>query len=365
MLGIFPADIDALIVTNSYNIFYLAGFKGISETEQEAILVIKGGKSIESIKGIEGKTLITARLYQAEANKLKSPSLEIKIASERDQIMKHIFEALKGTQKIGFEQNDLTVSQFNKFKDLLPGRDLIATENLVENMRVIKTGAEIKKIEKAQIISQKALESLLPTIEIGQTEAEIAQRLESIMRNLGSQGSSFGTIVASGPHSGIPHHFTGTRKIKKGDTLLFDFGAKYQNYCADLTRTVFIGKPSDRQANIYNHVARTQKAAIAKITHGMKTHEPFQTASDIFKEKSLEKYFLHGLGHGIGLEVHEKPYLRKLSTTNNELLTNNMVFSVEPGLYFPWGGVRIEDLVVIQNGQGKVLGKMEKELIII
>jgi len=363
------SNLDALIVTNSYNILYLSGFKGISDTEREAVLVAKGSKSSKSVKGFKGNTtrsnlvLITARLYQTEANKLKSAKLDVKIASERDQTQKFLFEALKNSQKIGFEKDNLTVGEYEKYKNLLPGKDFIACENIIENLRQIKTKEEIAKIEKAQIISQKALESLLPTISVGQTELEIAKKLESIMRSLGSQGLAFGTIIASGPNSGIPHHTTSDRRLTINDTLLFDFGAKYQNYCADLSRTVFVGKPTDRQANIYNHVAHAQKAAIAKIGHGTKSHEPFHTVNDIFKENSLEQYFLHGLGHGIGLEVHELPYLR--SKANDTQLTNGMVFSVEPGLYFPWGGVRIEDLVVVENGKANVLGKMQDALVII
>lgn len=381
---VLPSNIDALIITNPYNILYLSGFKGISETEREAVLIVTGKEGLEGLEDKEGiarksskssqssvpsqpsLTLITARLYQAEANKLKSAQLDVKIASERDQTQQFIFETLEGCQKIGFEKNNLTVAEHEKYQNLLPGRDLMATENIVENQRMIKTADEIKAIEKAQVISQKALDSLLPTIAVGQTELEIAERLESIMRSLGSQGLAFGTIVASGPNSGIPHHATSDRRLTIHDTLLFDFGAKYQNYCADLSRTVFVGKPSDEQVNIYNHVAQAQKAALAKITHGVKSHEPFHAANDIFKEKALEPYFLHGLGHGIGLEVHEAPYLRnqRLETRDQEL-TNGMVFSVEPGLYFDWGGVRIEDLVVVENGKARALGKMQEEIIVV
>jgi len=135
-------------------------------------------------------------------------------------------------------------------------------------------------------------------------------------------------------------------------------------YCADLSRTIFIGKISDRQRNIYHHVLTAQKRAIEIITSGIKASDVYNTANDYFKKHKLDKYFLHGLGHGIGLDVHETPHLRSgLPTTNNQLLTNKMVFSVEPGLYFPWGGIRIEDLIVIKNGRAKVLGKLIDEII--
>lgn len=405
-----PANLDALIVTNPYNILYLSGFKGISDTEREAVLIAKSIKGIKSTKSIKGKvklTLITAKLYQAEANRLKSKHLDVKIASERDQYTQFLVKTLEGCQQIGFEEENLTYAEYQRYAKILKAQSkqrdrnaqktrsrlvneqlesytrrdlvflasqgktlsssstLIPTKNIVENMRQIKTPEEVRNIEKAQIISQKALDSLLPTIKQGQTELEIAERLESIMRSLGSQDTAFTTIVASGPNSGVPHHVTSDRRLTIHDTLLFDFGAKYQNYCADFSRTVFVGEPSDEQANIYNHVAQAQKSAISKISHGIQTHEPFHAANNRFKNNQLDSYFLHGLGHGIGLEVHELPSLRSLPTTNHELLTNFMVFSVEPGLYFPWGGVRIEDLVVIEKGKPRVLGKMQSGIVVV
>ena len=353
-------SLDALIITNSYNILYLTGFKGISDTEREAILIVTRSVIM---------TLITAKLYQTEAKKLKNKDLNIKIARERSEMRRMIFTVLKGKQsasrRIGFEETNLTVAELNNYKIQLPGKVLIGTKDLIENLRMIKTADEIKKIEKAQIISQKAFDLLLPTIKPGQTELEVKYRLESIMRELGSEGTAFETIIASGPNSGIPHHKTGKRKLQPNDTLLFDFGAKYKNYCADLSRTIFIGKPSDRQVNIYLHVATAQKTAIAGIRHGLKTHHAFNLANEYFKKHRLEKYFTHGLGHGIGLEVHEAPHLRNQPPETNDQLLENMVFSVEPGLYFPWGGVRIEDLVAIKNGKPKILGKMQKRPVVI
>lgn len=356
-----PANLDALIVTNPYNILYLTGFKGISDTEREAILVL--GK-LGKLGGL-GKTLITAELYKTEASQLTSRELKIVTARERNGLWDATAKVLVGSQKIGFEEANLTVAELNHFKNLLSGKDLIPTKNLIENLRITKSPDEIKKIEKAQVISQKALDRLLPTIKVGQTELDIKYRLEKVTRGMGSDGTSFDTIIASGPNSGIPHHKTSNRRLTTHDTLLLDFGAKYKNYRTDLSRTVFVGKPSDRQINIYNHVESAQKIAIAGIRHGLKTHYAFNLANGYFKKHKLEKYFTHTLGHGIGLEVHELPYLRHLSTMNYQLITNSMVFSVEPGLYFPWGGVRIEDLVVIQNSKPVVLGKTQSGIIVI
>lgn len=353
MQNVLPSDLDALIITNPYNILYLTGFKGISDTEREAILIVRGHK------GKVAYVLITAVLYQSEASKLKAENLKVVFTSERDTLLLAILKTLLGAQKIGYEEKNLRVSELNNFKALLPGKDLVGTANLVEDLRMIKTDKEIKKIEKAQIIAQRALDLLLPTIKLGQTEQELAHNLLSIIYHLNGDGFSFEPIIASGPNAGIPHHKTSSRKIKYGDTLLFDFGTKVMNYCSDLSRTVFIGKASDRQLNIYNHVSSAQKAAIGNIEKELKLFDAYNFVREIFKTAKLHNYFTHGLGHGVGLEIHEPPYFRP-AARDEDLILENSVFSVEPGLYFPWGGVRIEDLIVIKDGKPKVLGTMQR-----
>ncbi len=336
-------NLDGFIVTNPYNILYLTGFIGVSPYESESILVFN-----------PKPTLIAPKLYQTEALELTSKELAVKIVKERNEVLEVPKKLLSKCHKVGFEQESLSFSQYQEFKKALPGTSLKPFKNTLENLRLIKSAAEIKKIEKAQIISQKAFDSVIRTIKTGQTEEEVAHRLKSIIQELGGRGLSFESIIASGTNSGKPHHVSGKRKIKKGEILLFDFGAKYQGYCADLTRTVFIGRAKDRDKNIYGHVARAQKQAISKITNNIKSSDAYHAANDHFKKNGLHGNFTHGLGHGIGLEVHETPHLRP---SIDDPLTENMVFSVEPGLYFPWGGVRIEDLVTIKNGKAKVLGK--------
>lgn len=345
-------ELDGFIVTNSVNIFYLTGFKSVSPTERESILVLTSKKH-----------LIVPRLYQQEAKELESNDLEVHIAQERNQMFKLIKKLLKGKKRVGFEQENLRFSEYKTFKKLLQGSTLIPQKGLVEDMRIRKSEEEIGKIEMAQIISQKAFEKLLPTIKVGQAETEIADRLTKIIKGLDGHGLAFDSIVAIGQNSAKPHHITSDKQLTKNDTLLIDFGAKYQNYCADITRTILVGKPTDEQMNIYNLVAQAQKKAIEAIKHGTSAKGAHETAHSVFKKKNLHDHFIHGLGHGIGLEVHEAPHLR---TSSNHVLSENMVFSIEPGLYFPaWGGVRIEDLVTIKNGRAKVLGRLLEEIIIL
>ena len=361
--------LDGFIVTNHFNIFYLCGFRGISPTEREAILIFA-----------KDPTLITASLYQTEARRLSSTHLSIRIVKERNQIFelaKKLFKAGLPTgalAKVGFEEEDLKVSELREFKKTLSSVKLVPTKNFIEDLRIIKSAEEIKRIEKAQIISQQAFLQLLKTIKIGQTEAEIADRLKRIIKSLGADGLAFESIVAAGPNSGKPHHLTGDRRLAVNDVLLLDFGAKYKDYCADVSRTIFVGKVDTQKQHIWQLVAKAQQTAIKSIITGIKASDAYYTAHGVFKDQKLHNYFLHGLGHGIGLEVHERPYLRPASpsqpnlggpTIEDELL-GGMIFSVEPGLYFPnWGGIRIEDLVVVKNGKAKILGKLHQDIIII
>ena len=349
-------SLGGFIVTSPVNIFYLTGFRGISPTERESILIFN-----------PKATLITAKLYQAEASKLASKDLKIAIADERNRMSSLVAKILKGAKTVGFEEGDLKFSEYRHYKKLLKGAKFVPVKNLVEKLRIVKSADEVKKIEMAQKISQKAFAQIIKTLKVGQTESEISERLAKIIKDLGGQGLAFESIVAAGKNASLPHHKTGKTKVKKGQVLLFDFGTKYQNYCADLSRTVLVGKVADDIKNIYSLVQKAQREAIKKITHGIKSRKPHEHAVNIFKKENLHDYFLHSLGHGIGLEVHEAPHLRpkhKDQKSKDEILKDGMVFSVEPGLYFPaWGGVRIEDLVTIKDGKAKVLGKLSDGII--
>ncbi|OGD86650.1 hypothetical protein A2164_01030 [Candidatus Curtissbacteria bacterium RBG_13_35_7] len=341
-------NLNGLIITNPYNIFYLTGFIGANAHNRESILIVTPNKFI----------LITSSLYQFESRKLKSKFLNLKIARYKNEINQHIINVFKNLipkSKIGFEEHDLKVSEHKEYKKLLKDNKLIPTKNIIENLRSIKSQDEIKNIEKAQKISQRAFEKLIQTVKCGQTENEIADNLQKIIKSLGAGYLAFDPIVASGPNSAKPHYLTGNRRLKTNDILLVDFGAKYHSYCADLTRTIFVGHASDRFRNIYAFIQSIQQKSIAKITTNLKASTVFNYANSIIKKNKFERNFLHSLGHGVGLEIHENPHLGKNS---QDTLRQNMIFSIEPGLYFPsWGGIRIEDLVVIKNTKAIILGK--------
>jgi Xaa-Pro aminopeptidase len=337
-------NLDGFIVTNPINIFYLTGFIGFSQTEREAMLVFS--KKV---------TLITARLYQNEAQKVQSKNLSIFIANERNEIKSQIQILLKNAKRVGFEENDLKFSEHKNINKNLKSSKLVGTKSLISDLRLIKSTEEVAKIEKAQIISQTAFHALIKTLKVGQREQEISQKLSQLLNHFGAQGQAFESIVATGANSGLPHYKTGQRKLKKNDILLLDFGAKYQNYCADLTRTVFVGRANAVQRNIYDLVFKSQQEAIKHLRTATDAKKAFLIANNVFTKANYQDSFLHSLGHGIGLEVHEPPSLSKKSS---DLLKPGMVFSVEPGLYFNWGGIRIEDLVAIKTNGPKFLGKI-------
>jgi len=197
----------------------------------------------------------------------------------------------------------------------------------------------------------------------GAKEIDIAGEMEYKMKKLGAQGTSFETIVASGPRSALPHGVAGTRELKNGDAVVLDFGAIYEGYCSDITRTVFIGKPSEELLNIYNIVLRAQLEAIKNAAAGMTGRELDNVARSIIYNAGYERCFGHGLGHGVGVEIHEKP---SVSPRGDDILKSGMVFTIEPGIYVEGvGGVRIEDTVLMTDKGLKILTKSKKDLIVL
>ena len=346
--------VDTFLISNYYSIYYLSGFKGAVSEDREVYLVYSKKKL----------NLVAPRLYQEEAKALSSKDLKVFITSERDKLLATATDLLDAKQTVGFESEDLKYKEYEETRLLLKEKKLISLENLVLGIREIKTGEEISLIRKAQEITYKALKKVLPLIKEGITEKEISEKLRLSMLSLGAESESFGSIVAANKGSALPHYETSNKKIKNGDMILIDWGAKYKGYCGDSTRVIFLKKvPGDTVANVYNLVLKAQEKAINGLKAGMTGSEGYDMANKVFVENKVEKYFTHGLGHGIGLAVHEEPYLRK---TVEKPLLEGSVFSVEPGLYFTkWGGIRIEDLVALRADKAEVLGSYPKEIVIL
>ena len=242
--------------------------------------------------------------------------------------------------------------------ELVPVGDRIILE------RMVKTPDEIEKIKKAVEISDTAFTEVLKIIKEGVSEKEVAGYLEYIQRKLGAENRSFDTIVASGHRSSLPHGVASNKKIEKDEFITMDYGAYYDGYVSDITRTVYYGSNiSDRHRKVYNSVLEAQLLGVSTVKAGMMSDDVDTVVRDFLKERGYVEEFGHGLGHGIGLEIHELPYLSGMSHIE---LKENMLVTVEPGLYFDgWGGVRIEDDVIVTKDGCEILNNSSKELIII
>lgn len=259
-------------------------------------------------------------------------------------------EAIKsgGIDTIGFEEESLSVSNYQRVVEA--SGDCVAwypLEGTVERLRAIKDAGEIEILSEACRITDAALAAGASALEAGMTERELAAILDDAMRKDGGGGPGFSTIVASGPHAARPHHSPGDRRIEPGEPVIIDMGAEYRGYRADLTRTICVGEPTPELVRVYNLVLDAQNAALAAIRDGVSGKDVDEAARAVFRDAGHGDHFTHGLGHGVGLRIHEAPSAGQRSS---DVLASGMTLTVEPGLYLPgWGGVRIEDFVIIEQ----------------
>lgn len=263
-------------------------------------------------------------------------------------------------KKLGFEEDVLSYSTYNSYKAKVEA-EMIALDGMVEGLRIIKDKEELQCIKEAAQIADKAFDHMLKFIKAGMTEREIGLELEFTMKKLGAKDLSFPSIVASGERSCLPHGQATDKIVKEGDFLTLDFGCVYKEYCSDMTRTVVIGKPSDKMVEIYNIVLEAQEKALKAFRAGVTGAQVDKVARDVIKEHGYGENFGHGLGHGVGRQIHEAP---RVSPLGNTVLESGMVVTDEPGIYIPgFGGVRIEDLLAITEEGCEVLSKSPKNLI--
>ena len=271
-----------------------------------------------------------------------------------------------GAKRLGFESADLTFLLYRTFRKAVEGLPagqrprLIATTNLVEGIRAIKEPEEMAAIQAAVDLGDAAFQHVAERIEPGWTEKQAAWEIEKYMREHGGEAVSFDTIVAGGPWSAMPHAYPRDRALARGEMVVIDMGVRLNGYNSDLTRTLFLGKPDDRFKKVYDIVLGAQLTAEELVQAGMTGEEAHNLAHRVIEEAGYGENFGHGLGHGVGLAVHESPRLAK---TSEDVLADGMVVTIEPGIYITgWGGVRIEDMVVIQNGRARVMTRAPKVL---
>jgi Xaa-Pro aminopeptidase len=361
-------EIDALLASSMINIFYTSSFEGESEHSHEAYVLLSPDKC----------TFFTYPMYEQKAKSILPAGLELVIVKEKKDFYDHLERLCGSGARIGFEATNLTYQRFAKLQDNLPDLELVPTEGIIEKFRATKQTYEIEKISRAAKITDLTLKEVLPKIRIGMKEIELVELIENSFKDHGAQGRAFETIVASGKNSSQPHYKPDTRPITEGP-LLIDMGARFENYNSDLSRTFFIGDPAKKKLKsiykkfeeTYNLVLKAQKKAIESMKPGKKLERVWDAAYDEFKSASQEEHFIHGLGHGVGLEIHENPSLRKKDDTEKkaletETLEKNMIITVEPGLYYPeWGGVRIEDLCLVNENGVELLSNFPKEITIL
>ncbi len=338
--------LDALLVTAPSNVRYLSGFTG----SNGALLV---GRDPGQDR------LATDFRYVTQAAD-QCPDLAVVV--DRDvagALVGHL-----GSGRLGFEALDVRVAAHETLVREHAGVVLVATEGLVEAARTVKDDAELESLAEACRISDLALAALLPEIRVGQTEREIARRLEWLMLESGAEAVSFESIVAGGPHSAIPHHRPTGRALEAGDLLKIDFGALHDGYHADETRTFVVGRdPEPWQREIHELVARAQAAGIGALAVGADVRTVDAAARSVIVDAGYGEQFGHGLGHGVGLDIHEAPMLGYAATG---ILGDRTPVTVEPGVYLPGrGGVRIEDTLVVRTGGPVSLTQTTRELLVL
>jgi Xaa-Pro aminopeptidase len=338
--------LDGLLVTYLPNIRYLTGFTGSA-----GLLLVRADAAL----------LVTDFRYatQAPQEVAAAARVEIDQANVWQRLLQHLQAEPLGT--LGIEAHALTVRDAQRLEAGIRGRTAPTTD-LVERLRAVKDPGEVAAIRCAAALAQEALAEILPAVGVGRTEREIAAELEGALRRRGSEWHPFATIVASGPRSALPHARTSGRSIEAGDWLLLDFGAQVDGYCADLTRTVVVGRRADdRQRAIYELVRSAQSRALRHLRPGMTGRDGDALAREVIAERGFGHAFGHSLGHGLGLEVHEGP---RLAPTADVPLPLHAVVTVEPGIYLPgWGGVRLEDDVYLGPAGPECLSDNRTELV--
>ena len=340
-------ELDAMLVSTPENRRYLSGFTGsagyLLVTQEHAVLA-------------------TDFRYVEQAG-AQAPEFRIERISGGAAWLPKLTDSL-GVRRVGFESQDMTIATHSAFSkaieeaDVKARPDLASTDAIVDRLRAFKDAEELELLAKAVAIADQSFEHVAPGIVPGVTEKEVSWELEKAMRERGADIIAFDIIVGSGPNGALPHHLADDTVIRDGDAVVVDMGARYQGYCSDLSRTIIAGEPDETFRKVYDTVLRAQLTAEEQVTEGMTGAEVDAIARDVIAEAGYGEHFGHSLGHGVGLAVHEFP---RVGPNSEDVLGNGMVFTIEPGIYLTgWGGVRIEDIVVLEGGRARIISGAHK-----
>lgn len=341
------AELDALVVSSAANRQWLTGFRGSAGT---VVLTCD-----QAVLLVDSRYLEQARQQASSYDCRQYRDLLPALADTLQEL---------GVRRAGFETTHVVHHTWRRMREAVGTVEWVAVENWVEEMRACKDETELAALSEAVAIADRAFSALLSRIQPGVSEKDLALELEFLMRRDGAEHLAFDTIVASGPRGALPHAAPTAKTITAGELVTFDFGAVKDGYRSDITRTVAVGTVDERQRELYELVLRAQLTGIAAVRPGRPGKEVDAEAREVISQAGLGEYFGHGLGHGVGLEVHEE--YPRLSTKGEVALQQGMVCSVEPGVYIPgWGGIRIEDLVVVTGTGVCVLTGAPKELLVV
>ncbi|MBD3402664.1 M24 family metallopeptidase [candidate division GN15 bacterium] len=340
-------NLDGMVITHGDHVRYLTGYTGTNGllvvTMKEALFFTDFRYTDQAKKQVKGAKCLIADKGDLIANLQNYPKLN------------------GMNWRYGFAPDYFTVGEFNHLAGVLDNAIMVEAGDVLRDLGWVKEKNEIQSIEKAVEISDEALARVLGLVKPGIRESELAAELEYQMIMLGSEKRAFETIVASGYRSAMPHGVASQKKLKKDEFVTFDFGATVDGYVSDITRTVVVGKATKRQKRVYDIVLRSQLAGIKKVKAGVMGREVDETCRKIIRKAGYGKNFGHGTGHGIGFYIHTGP---RVSPISEDKLQANNVITIEPGIYISgWGGVRIEDDVVVTRKGGRVLNKAEKKLL--
>jgi Xaa-Pro aminopeptidase len=360
-------NLDALVVTSLPNILYLTNFSGssaIAIVTSTAVVFITDSRYITSIAEMQESA---HRCPGLRLHKVDASYDEALVAA-----LSSMAPAAGPLRRAGFEAAHLSVARHAWLSEKLHGvrtLEMISTERIVEEARIVKDAYELEVLREAgRRLSRVATDVVRHEIRAGRSEREVAAAIDQRLHQAGFEKPAFDTIVAAGPNAALPHARPGERKLTEGDMVVLDFGGVYDSYCVDLTRTVVLGRASDRAASVYQAVLRAHDRAIAAVKPGVAPWAIDAAARDSLAADGMAEAFGHGTGHGLGIEVHEEPRVSRRRTDDDRVkgVAPGMVFTIEPGAYFPgWGGVRIEDDVLVTDQGVELLTDAGTELLTI